>query len=113
MKSFTSVVPAASILLVPLSGFAQQSGSTITRAQIRAELIQSEQAGYTPSTGNETNYPADIQAAEAKVITESATLSTGSVGGSENRSDSGQRTGRTMPGSCVGPVSFCSTYFGS
>ncbi|WP_158937302.1 DUF4148 domain-containing protein [Burkholderia sp. S171] len=113
MKSFTSVVLAASILLVPLSGFAQQSGSMITRAQVRAELIQLEKAGYTPSTGNETNYPADIQAAEAKVSTESATVATGSVGGSENRSDSGQRAGRTIASSCVGRVSFCSTYFGS
>jgi hypothetical protein len=49
MKSFTSVVLAASILLVPLSGFAQQSASMITRAQVRAELIQLEKAGYTPA----------------------------------------------------------------
>ncbi|RFU49073.1 DUF4148 domain-containing protein [Paraburkholderia sp. DHOC27] len=112
MKSFTSVVLAASILLVPLSGFAQQSGSTTTRAVVRAELIQLEQAGYSPSTGNETHYPADIQAAEAKVSTESAPVATGSVGGSESRSESGRRTGRTMASSCEGPVSFCSTYFG-
>jgi hypothetical protein len=38
----------------------------VTRAQVKAELVQLERAGYNPSM-DRTTYPAQIQAAEAKV----------------------------------------------
>ncbi|MDW9234696.1 hypothetical protein C7S17_6529 [Burkholderia thailandensis] len=38
----------------------------MTRAQVKAELIQLEQAGYNPGTAR-VNYPEEIQAAEARV----------------------------------------------
>lgn len=40
--------------------------STVTRAQVRQELAQLRKAGYTQS-GDDSTYPAEIQAAEARV----------------------------------------------
>lgn len=113
MKSFATIVLAASILVIPLSGFAQQSSSPITRADVRAELIQLEHTGYSPSTGDNASYPADIQDAEEKANREPAGVVMSSVGGAENRSGSGRRSNRRIDNSCVGPVSFCTPYFGS
>ena len=48
----------------PAAVAAQPSG--LTRAQVRAELVQLEKAGYDP-TSDQTEYPKNIQAAEARV----------------------------------------------
>lgn len=48
------------------SAFAQ-SNAPLTRAQVREELIRLEAAGYDPSKGDDGEYPADIQAALAKL----------------------------------------------
>ncbi|MGF6506025.1 DUF4148 domain-containing protein [Paraburkholderia sp. 32] len=39
----------------------------VTRAEVMHELEELEAAGYNPSVGDDGSYPADIQAAEAKV----------------------------------------------
>ncbi|MCC8400631.1 DUF4148 domain-containing protein [Paraburkholderia sp. MMS20-SJTN17] len=39
----------------------------VTRAEVVHELEELEAAGYNPSQGDDGSYPADIQAAEAKV----------------------------------------------
>ena len=39
----------------------------VTRAEVLHELEELEAAGYNPSQGDDPTYPADIQAAEAKV----------------------------------------------
>lgn len=44
-----------------------QSSAPLTRAQVREELIRLEAAGYEPSKGDDGAYPADIQAAQARV----------------------------------------------
>ncbi|WP_396332859.1 DUF4148 domain-containing protein [Burkholderia anthina] len=44
-----------------------QSSAPLTRAQVREELIRLEAAGYDPSKGDDGEYPADIQAAQARV----------------------------------------------
>ncbi|WP_027781403.1 MULTISPECIES: DUF4148 domain-containing protein [Burkholderia] len=48
------------------AAFAQSAGP-LTRAQVREELMRLEAAGYDPAKGDEGEYPADIQAAEAKL----------------------------------------------
>lgn len=48
MKSLIHAAVAASLLAVPAMTFAQQSSGPVTRAQVRAELIELEQAGYQP-----------------------------------------------------------------
>jgi hypothetical protein len=62
----------AAVIAFPVAGYAQESGSTVTRAQVRAELVQLEKAGYRPSRANDPYYPADVQAAEAVVAAQNA-----------------------------------------
>ncbi|WP_236002076.1 DUF4148 domain-containing protein [Paraburkholderia elongata] len=46
---------------------AQQSNAGVTRAQVRADLVQLEKAGYDPARANGPHYPDDIQAATARL----------------------------------------------
>ncbi|WGY66938.1 DUF4148 domain-containing protein [Burkholderia cepacia] len=41
--------------------------STVTRAQVRAELAALQQAGYLPNRPNDPNYPDNIQAALSRI----------------------------------------------
>lgn len=69
MKSNIYLVTIAiALFATPVASFAQQSATPLTRAQVREELVEVEQAGYRP-IGNDPDYPVDIQAAEAKVAT--------------------------------------------
>ena len=70
---------------MPAISFAQASTDSLTRAQVGGQLIQLEHAGYKPSR---TQYPADIQAAEARVA---ANAGTGYGGTAANTSQSGDR----------------------
>jgi hypothetical protein len=65
MKTLISAVAIAAALVVPAASFAQAS-QPVTRAQVRAELVQLEKAGYNPTT-DYADYPANIQAAQARV----------------------------------------------
>ena len=55
----------AALALAPLVSQAQ-TDQPVTRASVRADLAQLEQAGYSPAA-RDPFYPADIQAAEARV----------------------------------------------
>ncbi len=68
MKSLIKVVVVAAVMAVPAVSFAQDNPANppLTRAEVRAQLIQLEQVGYDPATVS-NQYPADIQAAEARV----------------------------------------------
>jgi hypothetical protein len=70
MKPF-ALISTAVFLGAPAMSFAQ-STAPITRAQVRAELIELEQAGYWPSGGEDPNYPQDLQAALARVAAKHA-----------------------------------------
>jgi uncharacterized MAPEG superfamily protein len=78
----------AAVLVLPVTGHAQESGSTVTRAQVRAELVQLEGVGYRPGRAGDPHYPADIQAAEAAVASQEngASNVTSSVGGVQSGS---------------------------
>lgn len=54
------------VLIVPAVSFAQTSNAPVTRAEVRAELVQLERAGYRPDT-KQIHYPDEIQAAEQRV----------------------------------------------
>lgn len=81
MKSLINAVVVAVVLVVPVYSFAQ-SNAPITRAQTRAELIQLEQAGYSPARGEDPHYPDAIQAAEAKVAAQNSAVGGASAGSS-------------------------------
>jgi hypothetical protein len=74
MKSLIQAVVVAAALAAPVAVFAQ-SNAPLTRAQVRAELVQLEKAGYNPARGEDPSYPADIQAAEAKVAAQNGATS--------------------------------------
>jgi hypothetical protein len=90
MKSLIKAVALAAVLVVPAVSFAQsQPGNgPVTRAQVRNELIQLEQAGYRPEV-NDRYYPDDIQAAQARVNAENGVQTSGYGPATSGSSQSG------------------------
>ncbi|CAN7796611.1 DUF4148 domain-containing protein [Paraburkholderia hospita] len=72
MKSFVFAAVTVSVLATPAVSLAQQSGSPVTREQVKAELKQLEQAGYNPIR-RDPHYPDDIRAAQARIATHDGT----------------------------------------
>jgi len=73
MKSLIQAVAIAAILAAPAAAFAQAADTNqqpVTRAEVKNQLIQLEQAGYNPAEANDPNYPADVQAAEQRIQAE-------------------------------------------
>lgn len=66
MKKLIPAVVVAAALAIPAISFAQSGEQGLTRAQVRAQLVELEQAGYNPSNDHAT-YPANLQAAQARV----------------------------------------------
>ena len=73
MKSLIQAVAVSIALVVPVASFAQ-SNAPLARAQVVAELVQLEKAGYSPARGDDPHYPDDILAAEAKVAAQNSTV---------------------------------------
>ncbi|MGF6753330.1 DUF4148 domain-containing protein [Paraburkholderia sp. GAS42] len=78
MKSLIKAVALAVVLTAPVVSFAQSNGP-VTRAQVRADLVQLEKAGYNPNLDSIT-YPDNIQAAEARVSAQKAAAQTSGYG---------------------------------
>jgi hypothetical protein len=87
MKSLIQAAVVAAALAAPVAVFAQ-SNTPLTRAQVRAELVQLEKAGYQPGQGDNVSYPAQIQAAEAKVAAQNGATDVGGV--ASGSSDAGR-----------------------
>ena len=66
MKTLICLTLAVSALASPALTFAQTISGQLTRAQVRADIVRVEQAGYRPG-GNDNDYPVEIEAAEAKI----------------------------------------------
>jgi hypothetical protein len=66
MKSLIRVVVAAACSTAPVVVLAQSSDS-ITREQVRAEVIDLQKVGYSPGTASDNDFPGNIQAAEARL----------------------------------------------
>ncbi|KAF1064987.1 DUF4148 domain-containing protein [Burkholderia gladioli] len=119
MKKSAMVLFAMAALVGPTLSFAQSTGA-LTRAQVRAELIQLERAGYDPAGGDDANYPEQLEAAEAKVAAQERGANQALGSEPATRSEAGLAKRRAprlfaSPGvrpSCVGPASFCDIYFG-
>ncbi|MDR5817157.1 MULTISPECIES: DUF4148 domain-containing protein [unclassified Caballeronia] len=71
MNKLIGIAAVALAFAAPVASFAQ-SNQPVTRAEVRAQIVQLEKAGYNPGVVNDTTYPADIQAAEARVAAQSA-----------------------------------------
>jgi len=79
MKTLIRAVALAVVLAAPVASFAQ-SEQPLTRAEVKAQLKQIEQAGYNPATAVDANYPADIQAAEARIAAQNAMAQSDTTG---------------------------------
>ncbi|PQV54453.1 DUF4148 domain-containing protein [Paraburkholderia sp. BL21I4N1] len=101
MKSLIEAAVIAALITAPLAAFAQ-SNQRVTRAQVRAELVQLEKAGYNPATANDYDYPANIQAAEARVAAQNA--QTSGYGSATNGSSQAGSRASTTPSSYSAPV---------
>ena len=114
-KILAGLVIATATIGAPALTFAQSNGP-LTRAEVRADLVRVEQAGYNPARVNDIDYPANIQAAEAKFAGQNVPNKTSDVGGVAGQSGSGSlgATAHTvMHSACTGPASFCNVFFGS
>jgi Domain of unknown function (DUF4148) len=94
MKSLIKAVALVVVLAAPVAAFAQ-SEQPLTRAEVKAQLVQIEQAGYNPAVATDATYPADIQAAEARVAAQHDTGYGSSATGS---SQTGTPASPAMPG---------------
>ncbi|WP_206995605.1 DUF4148 domain-containing protein [Trinickia mobilis] len=99
MKSLVYAVVAASILAAPLASFAQSNQQPVTRAEVRADLVKVEQAGYNPNQDNIT-YPADIQAAEARVSSQNGAV----AAAADTSGYGGNAGGATQSGAIARPT---------
>ncbi|MEX3763905.1 DUF4148 domain-containing protein [Paraburkholderia phenoliruptrix] len=95
MKTLVRAVALAVVLAAPAASFAQ-SEQPLTRAEVKAQLKQIEQAGYNPATAVDANYPADIQAAEARVAAQNAMAQSDTTGYGSTATGSSQ-TGSGAP----------------
>jgi hypothetical protein len=135
MKTLLCLVLAGGALASPVVGFSQSTAPT--RAQVRADLVRLEEAGYHVGDGDATTYPAEIQAAEAKIAAQdgqqAADISAPDNQTADNSAQDSQGTagngvgGTTLsgtsaagssprlpkPSSCVGPASYCNIFFGN
>ena len=66
VKALVQAIAIAAALAAPALTFAQPN-APVTRAQVRADLVQVEQAGYRPGDGDEASYPVQVEQAEARV----------------------------------------------
>lgn len=62
-----SAVLVAVSAAVTSPAFARDNNAPITRAEVRAELVQLEKAGYQPWRANGPHYPDTIQTALARI----------------------------------------------
>lgn len=108
MKSLVYAAIAATILAAPIASFAQSNQQPLTRAQVKAELVQLEQNGYRPEL-NDPQYPHDLQVAQQRVSAEQQTLTRADTSGYGP-----QATGASQAGSraLVAPAADNSIYFG-
>ena len=88
MKFVQSLIVAA-VVIVPAVSFAQSNGP-VTRADVRAQLVQLEKAGYNPAS-DQTQYPKNIEAAQARVNAEGSVSATSYGASTSGISASGSR----------------------
>lgn len=102
MKSLIKAVAIAVVLSAPIASFAQSSNQPLTRAQVRAELAQSEQAGYDPTDW--LHYPENAQAAHARIVQQTAQGDTSGYGPSGHGSWQAGNSGDTTVSTYSPPI---------
>jgi hypothetical protein len=113
------VLSLSMILLASAGIVTNASAEEKTRAEVRQELIQAENNGLRFVT--DTSYP-DVNPIFAQQVAQLKQQQSGTGADTSGSSAAGHREaagstsiaqGRTATPACVGPVSFCTPYFGS
>ncbi|RQM44203.1 DUF4148 domain-containing protein [Paraburkholderia bannensis] len=92
---FFAALIVASAIAAP--AFAGADAPALTRAQVRAELVQLQAAGYDQSRGEDANYPVEILAAEARVAAQnSGSSSYGGVVANGSSAAGARKSGRHL-----------------
>ncbi|AJX36079.1 DUF4148 domain-containing protein [Burkholderia oklahomensis] len=113
MKSFVYAAVAASILAAPLVSFAQaDQQQPLTREQVKSELVQLEQNGYKPESG-ETQYPTNVQAASQRMQPAQQTLTHADTSGYGVQPTGASESGGRASMSPTSPSFGHSVYFGN
>lgn len=114
MKSIKHIAAIAALVATPLAAFAQ-SGDSLSRAQVKQDQVQVEQAGYNNSVGDQASYPREAQAAEARIGDQQVReASTGGYGGvMPGSSASGVPDQPMQPAHTGGAPGTKSVYFGN
>jgi hypothetical protein len=86
MKLVQSLIVAA-LVAVPVVSFAQAQ-QPLTRAEVRAELVQLQKAGYN-AAGDEAHYPSNLEAAQARINAEGGSAAAAYGGVAKGSSASG------------------------
>jgi hypothetical protein len=89
MRKLLTAIAIAVTIVPSAAVFAQASQQPVTREQVRAELAELERAGYNPSAGDDSHYPDQLLAAEAKVAAEHAAAGTALGGVSQGTTEAG------------------------
>ena len=67
-----TLIAGAALLLISTNGYAQTpmrgAQHQLTRAEVRAELIELESVGYNPTLSNNLEYPNDIIGAQKRLF---------------------------------------------
>ncbi len=90
MKLIANAAALSAALLLPLAACAQ-STAPLTRAEVRQQIIEIENAGYNPSTSDSTAYPENIQAAQKRLDALKASDAYGGVAATSVSSGSGRK----------------------
>ncbi|MFD1557520.1 DUF4148 domain-containing protein [Paraburkholderia silviterrae] len=71
MKALVRYLSIVAALTAPIAALAQQNGP-VTRAQVVAELVKLENAGYDPHATNDPHHPGNLMTAEARITATNA-----------------------------------------
>ncbi|VVE49619.1 hypothetical protein PCA20602_04619 [Pandoraea capi] len=113
MKVRFSALLVSCAIAAPFSAFAQSATANdapLTRAQVQADLVRLEKAGYQPFVGD-NDYPANIQRAEAIVTKQDAQPGNGQV--TSAAIETGAGTGISTGNQPTNPANGHSLYAGS
>ncbi|MGO4813262.1 DUF4148 domain-containing protein [Cupriavidus sp. 2MCAB6] len=96
-----SLIVSAALMATSACVYAQTSPEPgthqVTRAEVRHELEELESVGYNPSQGGDSNYPADIQAAEQRLEAKHQAQRSALMSGNQAAQTGENQTAQTRP----------------
>ena len=96
-----SLIVSAALMATSACVYAQTSPDPgthqVTRAEVLHELEELESVGYNPSQGDNSDYPADLQAAEQRLEAKHQAERNALMGGNQAAQTGENQTAQTKP----------------